>query len=116
MRPTRIYVRQTAAAMAAAPVKGMAHITGGGLESNIGRVIPEGLSPRIDFGLWDRPGIFKLIAGAGVDEAEMRRVFNLGIGYAFIVAEESAGDVKIALEEIGESPVEIGRVAIAARS
>jgi phosphoribosylformylglycinamidine cyclo-ligase len=110
MLPTRIYVRQAAAAIAAAPVKGMAHITGGGLESNIGRVIPDGLSPCIEFGLWDRPGIFELIAAAGVEETEMRRVFNLGIGFAFIVPEKSADAIKSALGEAGESPVEIGKV------
>jgi phosphoribosylformylglycinamidine cyclo-ligase len=111
MRPTRIYVRAASAARAAAPVRGMAHITGGGLESNINRVIPGGLVSKIDYSAWGRPGVFGLIARAGVDEAEMRRVFNLGVGYVFIVPPEAVRPLTDALAAEGESPVEIGRVA-----
>jgi phosphoribosylformylglycinamidine cyclo-ligase len=110
MRPTRIYVRAASAASAAAPVRGMAHITGGGLESNIDRVIPGGLVFKIDYGSWERPGVFGLIARAGVAEAEMRRVFNLGVGYVFIVPPEGVKPLTDALIAAGESPVEIGRV------
>ncbi|MDR3254677.1 MAG: phosphoribosylformylglycinamidine cyclo-ligase [Synergistaceae bacterium] len=110
MRPTRIYVRQALSAISTAPVKGMAHITGGGLESNINRVMPHGLVSRIGYGLWERPGIFGIIARAGVDEAEMRRVFNLGIGYVFILSAESAAALVDSLVAFGESPVEVGRV------
>jgi phosphoribosylformylglycinamidine cyclo-ligase len=89
----------------------MAHITGGGLESNINRVIPEGLVSKIDYGRWERPGVFGLIARAGVAEAEMRRVFNLGVGYVFIAPSEGVKPLTDALIAAGESPVEIGRVA-----
>lgn len=111
MRPTRIYVRQALAAVAAAEVRGMAHITGGGLEANVARVIPEGLRAKIDFTAWSRPEIFGRIAGAGIEETEMRRVFNLGIGYVFILDEKSAPVLIGALAKRGEKPVVIGEVA-----
>ncbi|MDR1884740.1 MAG: phosphoribosylformylglycinamidine cyclo-ligase, partial [Synergistaceae bacterium] len=75
MRPTRLYARQALAALGSAMVKGMAHITGGGLEANINRVMPGGLVSAIDYDSWKRPGIFRLIQSAGVEEPEMRRVF-----------------------------------------
>lgn len=110
MAPTRIYVRQATHALTSTDVKGMAHITGGGLESNINRVIPGGLGATIDYPSWERPGVFRLIERAGVEELEMRRVFNLGIGYVFIVAPNAAEPLMDALREIGESPVAIGHV------
>ena len=111
MRPTRLYVRQTLAAIQAAPVRGMAHITGGGLEANIDRVMPKGLRCEIDFSKWERPAIFGLIQSADVEEAEMRRVFNLGIGFVFVVREEDVAALTAALAASGESPCVIGRVA-----
>jgi phosphoribosylformylglycinamidine cyclo-ligase len=110
MRPTRIYVRQALGAIAETDVRGMAHITGGGLEANINRVIPEGLVSRIDYGRWTRPGVFDLIARAGVDEREMRRVFNLGIGYVFIVPEKDSSRLLDFLLKLGESPAAVGVV------
>ena len=88
----------------------MAHITGGGLESNINRVIPGGLGATIDYSSWERPGVFRLIERTGVEESEMRHVFNLGIGYVFIVAPNASEPLMDALREIGESPVAIGHV------
>jgi phosphoribosylformylglycinamidine cyclo-ligase len=116
MRPTRVYVTQALAAIGNAPVKGMAHITGGGLEANINRVTPEGLESSIDYKSWTRPGIFNLIARAGVEETEMRRVFNLGVGFVFIVGEKSLGLLTDALTKAGESPAVIGRVVSRRRS
>ncbi|MDR0615303.1 MAG: phosphoribosylformylglycinamidine cyclo-ligase [Synergistaceae bacterium] len=111
MRPTRIYVRQALAAVSDASscqIRGMAHITGGGLEANINRLMPDGLAARIDYGSWDRPGVFGLISRAGVDEREMRRVFNLGIGFVFIAPQESAGRLSGFLSGLGETPKVIG--------
>ena len=67
----------------------MAHITGGGLEENVNRVIPSGLQCCIDWNSWERPDIFKKIQQAGeIEEDEMRKVFNCGIGYVLIVPPE----------------------------
>jgi phosphoribosylformylglycinamidine cyclo-ligase len=111
MRPTKIYVRAALRAARTGLVKGMAHITGGGLEANINRVVPGGLRCELDYGAWRRPGVFGFIAGAGVEEREMRRVFNLGVGYALVVPEGGVGAVADALASEGESPSVVGRIA-----
>ncbi|MDR3353608.1 MAG: phosphoribosylformylglycinamidine cyclo-ligase [Synergistaceae bacterium] len=118
MKPTRLYVRQARAAMDSTEVKvkGMANITGGGLEANINRVIPDGLVSRIDYESWERPAIFRLIESAGVEEAEMRKVFNLGAGYVFIVSRDDERRLFDALEAVGESPMAIGTVVRARAS
>ncbi len=68
------------------PILGMAHITGGGLVENVPRCLPEGLKAHIDYSAWERPEIFKKIQEAGeIEEEEMRRVFNCGIGFVLIV-------------------------------
>ena len=81
--PTRIYAREMALLTATRRVLAAAHITGGGLLGNLGRVIPPGLSPRFTFD-WEEPPVFQRIRSTGVPEEEMRTVFNLGIGVAFI--------------------------------
>ena len=113
MAPTRIYVAPVLAALDAHgdAIRAMAHITGGGLVDNLPRVLPEGLAADVDYGTWDEPAIFELIRSAGVDESEMRRTFNLGIGYVLVVAPESLDAVAETLTEQGEAPVVIGRVA-----
>jgi phosphoribosylformylglycinamidine cyclo-ligase len=110
MRPTRVYVRPALTAAQSALAKGMAHITGGGLEANVNRVIPDGMRCEIFSDSFDRPEIFNLIASAGVDEAEMRRVFNLGIGYVFIASAESSDELSRVLFDAGEMPLLAGRV------
>ncbi|MDO4987882.1 MAG: phosphoribosylformylglycinamidine cyclo-ligase [Synergistes sp.] len=110
MRPTKLYVKTALAAVRTGVVRGMAHITGGGMYGNIIRVIPKGLDITIDFASWKRPAIFDLIASAGIDEEEMRRVFNLGIGYVFIVSPHDLPVLENALKEAGEKPVLIGEV------
>ena len=109
MRPTRLYVRPALAAVETGAVHAMAHITGGGMYGNIIRVIPEGLDIDIDFNSWERPKIFGLIKSAGIEEDEMRKVFNLGIGYVIIVDPDHADLIENALSEFGERPVKIGR-------
>lgn len=107
LRPTRLYVNQ---ALAALPhTTAMAHITGGGLEENIARAAG-GLRPAIDYGAWERPPVFTLLSHCGIDEEEMRSVFNLGIGFVFVAAPGERKALLHRLTEMGESPVEIGRL------
>ncbi|MGE4445962.1 MAG: phosphoribosylformylglycinamidine cyclo-ligase [Synergistaceae bacterium] len=110
MRPTKLYVRPALAAVETGAVNGMAHITGGGMYGNVIRIIPKGLDIEIDFSSWERPKIFDLIQSAGIEEEEMRKVFNLGIGYVFIADPEEAHLIEKALSCSGEKAVKIGRV------
>ena len=109
MKPTRLYVPQAVAATKTGKVKAMAHITGSGLEDNINRVIPAPCVCKLSYD-WPRPAVFDLIASKGVSEEEMRRVFNLGIGYVFIVSPEDEAEVVSVLESLGEKPHRVGRV------
>ena len=87
--PTTIYAKQIDELLDEKPIVGMAHITGGGLEENINRIIPEGLTAHIDWNSWNLPKIFSKIMLAGeIPEEEMKRVFNMGIGYVLIVPPE----------------------------
>ena len=89
LTPTTIYARQIEMLLDQIPIVGMAHITGGGLEENISRVIPNGLKAQIDWSSWERPDVFNKIKLAGdIEEQEMRRVFNCGIGFCLIVPSE----------------------------
>ncbi len=86
LMPTQIYAKQIDELMDEIPILGMAHITGGGLEENISRVTP---NAQIDWSSWERPEIFNKIQQAGeIEEDEMRRVFNCGIGFVLIVPPE----------------------------
>ena len=109
MKPTRLYVPQAVAATKTGKVKAMAHITGSGLEDNINRVIPAPCVCKLSYD-WPRPAVFDLIASKGVPEEEMRRVFNLGIGYVFIVSPEDEAGVVAVLESLGDKPRRVGRV------
>ncbi len=109
MKPTRLYVPQAMAAAKTGKVKAMAHITGSGLEENINRVIPSPCVCRLSY-QWPRPAVFDLIASKGVSEEEMRRVFNLGIGYVFIVSPDDEAEVVKVLEAMGEKPRRVGTV------
>lgn len=93
LKPTLIYVKTVLKALKKFPIRGMAHITGGGLPGNLPRILPEGLQAEIETTAWPVPEIFKLISELGpVQRGEMFRTFNMGIGYCLIVpAEESAG-------------------------
>ena len=89
LTPTTIYTKQVEELLDEIPILGMAHITGGGLEENVNRIIPEGLKARIDYNSWRMPDIFSKIMLTGeIPEEEMKRVFNLGIGYVLIVPPE----------------------------
>lgn len=112
MRPTRLYVPQALAAVESGLVKGMAHITGGGLEGNLNRLLPKSsqLKIEIDYTSWKRPPIFEKLSKAGVQEEEMRRVFNLGIGYVFVVSKEDEAAFCELLERLHEKPLIIGKI------
>ena len=89
LTPTTIYAKQVEELLDEIPIVGMAHITGGGLEENTNRIMPEGLKAQIDWGTWERPDVFNKIQQAGeIGEYEMRRVFNCGIGYVLIIPPE----------------------------
>jgi phosphoribosylformylglycinamidine cyclo-ligase len=111
MAPTRIYVKPLLALMQQIEVKGMAHITGGGLVENIPRVLREGLTAELDHRAWPLPPLFSwLQKHGGVADAEMHRVFNCGIGMAVIV---SAADAEAAiglLSAAGEQVWKIGTI------
>lgn len=86
LTPTKIYARDVAALMAAADIHAMAHITGGGLPENLPRVIPDGLSARVERSRWTVPPLFDTLQRLGnVETGEMFRTFNMGIGYVAIV-------------------------------
>ncbi|MFO0693179.1 MAG: phosphoribosylformylglycinamidine cyclo-ligase [Polyangiales bacterium] len=111
IRPTKIYAKATAALLAAGPVHGLCHITGGGLPGNLPRVFPSGVGAEIDLASFERPAIFRLIQEkAKVEEHEMRRTFNLGLGFVAIVPAEAASAARAALEGAGETVFEIGRM------
>ena len=87
--PTTIYAKQVDQLLDEIPIVGMAHITGGGIEENVNRIIPKGLEADIDFNSWKMPDIFSKIMLAGeIPEEEMKKVYNLGIGYVIIVPPE----------------------------
>ncbi|MGE0432633.1 MAG: phosphoribosylformylglycinamidine cyclo-ligase [Planctomycetota bacterium] len=115
MEPTRIYVRSIMALLddaAIAPgVHGMAHITGGGLPGNVPRVLPDNCVAEIDRGSWTEPAIFDVVRKAGnVDDAEMWKVFNRGIGYVVVCAPEVCDAALANLRASGETANVIGRI------
>ncbi|MDD4160087.1 MAG: phosphoribosylformylglycinamidine cyclo-ligase [Synergistaceae bacterium] len=110
MRATKLYVKPALAAVETGAVRGMAHITGGGMYGNIIRIIPKGLDIEINFRSWERPKIFDLIQSAGIEEYEMRKVFNLGIGFVFIASPDKAQLIEKALSVCGEKAIRIGRI------
>ncbi len=115
LRPTRIYV-QTVRALPRASLKGMAHITGGGLTGNLPRILPRGCSARIRLGSWPVPGIFRLLQRLGsVEQAEMFRTLNMGIGYVLVVAAADASQVMDALKRRRERAYVIGDIVPARR-
>ena len=111
MAPTRIYVKPLLALMAALPVKGMAHITGGGLTENVPRVLPAAVKAVIEQSKWQRPKLFDWLQKEGnVAESEMHRVFNCGIGMVVVVARENVVQALQLLNDAGEKAVEIGSI------
>lgn len=111
LAPTRIYVKPVLQLMKKIPVKGLAHITGGGLVDNIPRVLGEGLTAEIRSDAWPLPPLFRWLQERGnVADGEMHRVFNCGIGMVIVVAEKDAKRAQALLEKAGERVWRIGEV------
>lgn len=111
MRPTRIYVKPLLELMKLLPVKGMAHITGGGLVENVPRVLPDGVTAVLKTEAWEAPPLFRWLQQQGnVADSEMRRVFNCGIGMVLIVAPENADSAMRFLQSSGETVRRIGAI------
>lgn len=111
MEPTRIYVKQVLEVMKSVDIKGMAHITGGGLLENVPRVLPEGVQAKIDGSTWTRPAIFDWLQEKGnIEHHEMFRVFNNGIGLAVIVSAEEDDKAMEAFRAQGEKVFRIGEI------
>lgn len=114
LAPTRIYVQSIISVLGKyrvkRPVRGMAHITGGGLADNVARVIPDGLGLTIKKGSWPIPPVFNFIQNLGVDEDEMYRVFNMGIGYVLVVRPTFAAAIIRRLKRYGEQPHILGTI------
>jgi len=111
MAPTRIYVKPLLALMQALPVKGMAHITGGGLTGNVPRILPDNVRAEIAQAAWQRPKLFDwLQQEGGVSDEEMHRVFNCGIGMVVVVAREDAPQAIKILNDAGEAALVIGSI------
>jgi phosphoribosylformylglycinamidine cyclo-ligase len=111
LAPTRIYVKSLLKLLVEVPVHGLAHITGGGLLDNLPRVVPDGLEVRIERGAWQRPAVFEwLKAAANIDETEMHRTFNCGIGMTATVPAAAVEQALACLRAAGESAFVIGEV------
>ncbi|WP_440027502.1 phosphoribosylformylglycinamidine cyclo-ligase [Chromobacterium amazonense] len=109
--PTRIYVKPLLKLMEALPVKGMAHITGGGITENTPRVLPDNTVAQIDAASWPLPKLFQWLQREGnVDIQEMYRTFNCGIGMVVVVAPQHAEQAMALLREAGETVYRIGQV------
>ena len=112
MAPTRLYVKAVLAALALHPIKALAHITGGGLLENIPRVLPDGLAALLTKGSWPQSELFAwLQATAGIDDFEMNRTFNNGIGMVLVIDAASAAACAATLRAAGEVVYEIGVIA-----
>jgi len=111
LEPTKIYVKPVLALMQDVPVKGLAHITGGGITENIPRVLPDGLDAQIDTSSWQQGPVFDFLQEQGnIETAEMRRTFNCGVGMVVVVDEQDTDRAIAILNENGESAWRIGNV------
>ncbi|RMC38053.1 phosphoribosylformylglycinamidine cyclo-ligase [Paracoccus alkanivorans] len=110
LTPTRVYVRPALAAIRAGGVHALAHITGGGITENLPRVLPKGMAAEIDLTAWNLPPVFNWLAEAGgIDQAEMLKTFNSGIGMILAVAEDRADALSELLDNAGERVFRIGK-------
>ena len=114
LAPTRIYVKALMPVIRSGRIKGLAHITGGGLVENPPRMTPDHLKPVIDYSSWKRPAVFDWLAKTGgVEDGEMARAFNCGIGMVLAVAAEDADGVIADLEAAGETAFVCGALKTA---
>jgi phosphoribosylformylglycinamidine cyclo-ligase len=111
LKPHRSYLNALDGLLDSGAVKGLAHITGGGLLENIPRILPEGTAVEIDLGAWPVLPVYDLLARIGnVAEREMHRTFNMGIGMVLVTSLEDADRVRAHLDKQGEAHYDIGRV------
>jgi phosphoribosylformylglycinamidine cyclo-ligase len=112
LTPTRLYSKPVLPLIKGGLIKGLAHITGGGLTENAPRMCPDHLTTRIDYDAWSPPAIFDWLATeGGIEDAEMQRTFNLGIGMVLAVGVREVDTVLASLRAAGEVPTIIGELA-----
>ncbi|MEG1871179.1 MAG: AIR synthase-related protein, partial [Peptostreptococcaceae bacterium] len=111
LEPTKIYVKLVLDVLSKYHIKAIAHITGGGVIENITRVIPKGLGINIERNSWEKPAIFKMIENFNsIDERELHKSFNMGVGLVFIVDSEKAQEIVDYINTTEESAYIIGEV------
>ncbi len=111
LAPTRIYVKPVLSLLRDVDVRGLAHITGGGLTENLPRVLPVGLDARLDLGSWTPGAVFDWLSATGnVDAAEMRRTFNMGVGMVAIVPKHDVARTLEILGDAGENAWQLGEI------
>jgi len=111
--PTTIYAKLVQELLNEVPVLGMAHITGGGIPENLPRCLPKGLKVNVDYNSWQLPKLFSKIMLAGeIPEEEMKKTFNMGIGYCLVVPDEGVYDAHDVIESHGLKSWTIGEVTI----
>jgi len=117
LRPTKIYVKAFMDLKDHVEIKGMAHITGGGISGNLPRILPRGIYAHIKIGSWPVPPIFQIIEKIGnIADNEMRRTFNMGIGYIIVVSEKVSGDAILLLHKAGYNAFVIGNTGKGSKS
>jgi phosphoribosylformylglycinamidine cyclo-ligase len=112
LTPTSIYVRSVLEVLrSGADVRGMAHITGGGITGNLDRCLPGTVDALLRRGSWKQPRVFRVIADAArLDDDEMLATFNMGVGFCLIVPAKAAAGVAATLRDAGETVFEIGDI------
>ncbi|MGY6214279.1 phosphoribosylformylglycinamidine cyclo-ligase [Methylolobus aquaticus] len=111
LAPTRIYVRSLLALLTQIPVRAIAHVTGGGITENLPRVLPVTMSAEIDLGAWQQPEIFRWLQEQGnIDESEMLRTFNCGIGMILCVGPDDESTALAELRASGETALALGTI------
>ena len=115
LEPTKIYVTPMLALMKELPVKGIAHITGGGISENLPRAMPESVHARVDINSWQQGPVFDWLADTGrIEIDEMRRTFNCGVGMTAVVGQDDVANAIRFLNEAGETAWLIGEIAVGA--
>jgi phosphoribosylformylglycinamidine cyclo-ligase len=110
MEPTRIYIKSVLSLIQSLPVKGIAHITGGGLSENIPRTLPEGVGAELDLNHYTLPPVFEWLRQQGnIADDEMLRTFNCGVGLTIVVSEENAQAAIDHLNSQGEQAFVLGK-------
>jgi phosphoribosylformylglycinamidine cyclo-ligase len=110
LAPTVIYAAAVKELIRLVDVRAMAHVTGGGIPGNLPRVLPEGLGARLELATWPRPEAFPWLAALGVEEDEMRRVFNLGLGYLVVVPASEADEAIRVSGTAGYTAYRVGEI------